>query len=384
MRVRPTTWWSCSSNSPIATACGSSASCVGREDHREGHALRLEAARSPRPCVRLAALRVAQVHDRLHHLAVLAALADRRDPRVVVAVDVERPAHARRSRRRTSASRCPTRRRSASAGSRRRTTSSASRRTSSSTSLPAESAQRNDTTASVIDSSRCWPPAPFARANSAAVIAWLAYSAVTLSAAVCRRNTGTPVVGIGLVGGEPAVGLDHGVVGAAVAVRTLGAEPGERRVDDVGVDGPDVVVAEAEPVHHARAGSSGSPRRTSAASRSTISTPSGCCRSSAIERFPRLHTRKKRAHAVDRDADPARDVADAGPFDLHHLGALVGEERGRVRTGERDREVEDADALQRAGSGGHATNSATRSARSTRSTAGSLRPHGRIPAVNTQ
>ena len=49
------------------------------------------------------------------------------------------------------------------------------------------------------------------------------------------------------------------------------------------------------------------------------------------------------------DADPARDVADAGAFDLHHVGALVGEQRGRVRAGERDREVEDADALQRAG-----------------------------------
>ena len=41
----------------------------------------------------------------------------------------------------------------------------------------------------------CWPPAPRSRANSAAVIACAAYSAVTLSAAVWRRNTGMPSAG---------------------------------------------------------------------------------------------------------------------------------------------------------------------------------------------
>ena len=66
---------------------------------------------------------------------------------------------------------------------------------SSSTSLAAESAHRNETTASIIESSMCWPPLPRSRANSAAVIACAAYSAVTLSAAVCRRNTGMPSSG---------------------------------------------------------------------------------------------------------------------------------------------------------------------------------------------
>jgi hypothetical protein len=35
--------------------------------------------------------------------------------------------------------------------------------------------------------------------------------------------------------------------------------------------------------------------------------------------------RVQRAHAVDGDADPAADVADARTFDLDHLGALVRE-----------------------------------------------------------
>ena len=72
------------------------------------------------------------------------------------------------------------------------------------------------------------------------MIACAAVSAVTLSAAVWRRNTGMPVVGIGLVGAEPAVGLDHRVVRAAVAVRAHRAEPGERRVDEVVVTGAQV------------------------------------------------------------------------------------------------------------------------------------------------
>ena len=88
--VRPTTWCSCSSNSPIATACGSSTSSAGREDHRERHPLAPRSAPSPRPCVRLAASRSTMSMIGFHHLAVLAPLADRRDPRVVVALDIER------------------------------------------------------------------------------------------------------------------------------------------------------------------------------------------------------------------------------------------------------------------------------------------------------
>ena len=74
---------------------------------------------------------------------------------------------------------------------------------SSSTSLAAESAQRNETTASIIESSTCWPPRPRSRANSAAVIAWLAYSAVTLSAAVWLQEGGHAVVGSAWFAAKP-------------------------------------------------------------------------------------------------------------------------------------------------------------------------------------
>ena len=52
----------------------------------------------------------------------------------------------------------------------------------------------------------------------------------------------------------------------------------------------------------------------------------------------------ERAHAVDRHADVATDVAEARTLDLHDVGTLIGQERDRVRTGERDREVDDPDA----------------------------------------
>ena len=41
-----------------------------------------------------------------------------------------------------------------------------------------------------MDNSRCWPPAPRWRANSAAVMAWQAVYAVTLSHTRCLRNLG--------------------------------------------------------------------------------------------------------------------------------------------------------------------------------------------------
>ena len=66
---------------------------------------------------------------------------------------------------------------------------------SSSTSLPAESAHRNETAASAIESSTCCPPAPRSRAKSAAVMACDANTAVTLSHTVWRTNTGTPPAG---------------------------------------------------------------------------------------------------------------------------------------------------------------------------------------------
>ena len=127
----------------------------------------------------------------------------------------------------------------------------ASRPTSSSTSLAAESAQRNDTTASIIDSSRCWPPRPFARANSAAVIACDAYSAVTLSAAVWRRNTGTPSAGSAWLAASPP----YAWITVSYALRSrygpTAPKPDSDTYTTSGLTAREVVVAEAELVHHA-------------------------------------------------------------------------------------------------------------------------------------
>ena len=170
------------------------------------------------------------------------------------------PGRCRRSRRPTSAWRCPSRRRTR-IGSKPATRLDGMLPSASiSTSLPAASTHRNDTTASSIDSSTCWPPAPRSRANSAAVMAWTAVSAVTLSAAVWRRKTGR-AVGSGLGVGQPGVGLDHGVVGRLAGVGTGRAEARERHVDELGVAPPAGRRSRGRPGRPRPAGSSGSARR---------------------------------------------------------------------------------------------------------------------------
>ena len=58
----------------------------------------------------------------------------------------------------------------------------------------AESGQRKAIEASIMATSRCWPPtSPRSRASSAAVMAWAAVQAVTLSQTSVRRSAGTPV-----------------------------------------------------------------------------------------------------------------------------------------------------------------------------------------------
>ena len=108
--------------------------------------------------------RVAAVHDLADELAVLRAFDDRRDARVVVAVDAERLAHAREvgvGGRRADA---PAVAEAERPEVLRRSSTAATPSASCSTSLPAASAQRNDTTASSIASCTCVPAArAFAR-----------------------------------------------------------------------------------------------------------------------------------------------------------------------------------------------------------------------------
>ena len=92
-RVRPATWWSGSSNSPMATACGSRVSSSGERIIANGHPLGLEARGGLRHR-QVGGHGVAQVHDRPSRSRCCDALADGGDARVVVAVDPEGAAHA--------------------------------------------------------------------------------------------------------------------------------------------------------------------------------------------------------------------------------------------------------------------------------------------------
>ena len=138
----------------------------------------------------------------------------------------------------------------------------------------------------------------------------------------------------------------------AVLVGALGPEPAERRVDHVGVERADGLVAEPDAIHHARSvvlHDHVGLRRQLRHDRDAL----GLLQVERDRPLAAVAREVQRAHAVDRHADPSTEVADAGPFDLHHVGALVGDERGRVGTGQRDREVEDADAAEWPGAFGH-------------------------------
>ena len=249
--------WSWSSNSPTATACGSSGSSAGERIIANGTRSASKRALASAMRERRGVLVAPSDDLGACRLAVLHALADRRDARIVVAVDVERAAHPGEVVRRRSASRCPNRRRSATAGSRRRSSRAAMPSASSSTSLPAESAHRNDTTASIIDSSTCWPPCAALAGEQRGGDRLRRVQRRHLVGRGLAQEHRDAVVGIGLVGGEAAVRLDHGVVRAAIAVRADRAEPGERHVDDVGVDRRARRRSRARACPSRRAGSSG-------------------------------------------------------------------------------------------------------------------------------
>ena len=68
--------------------------------------------------------------------------------------------------------------------------------------------------------------------------------------------------------------------------------------------------------------------------------------STAIERFPRLHMVYS-ALIPFTDTPTQRAMSPMpGALDLDDVGALVGEQRDRVRPGERDRAVDHPDAVQ--------------------------------------
>ncbi len=83
-------------------------------------------------------------------------------------------------------------------------------------------------------------------------------------------------------------------------------------------------------------------------SRSRISLPLGCLLSIVIERLLAVeHGEVEAVGALHVAQLAARDVADAGPLHLDHIGAHIGEELGAGRPRLHVREVENFDAVER-------------------------------------
>ena len=153
---------------------------------------------------------------------------------------------------------------------------------------------------------------------------------------------------VGLHRGQARVGLDHRVVGTLGRIRPGGPETGQRRVDEIVTAFAQRFVAEAEAVHHAGTEVLDDDVGPTGQLPGDLAPAFGveADRDRALATVAGL---VQRGDAVDRDPDPARDVADTGTFDLDHGCALIGEQRGGVGSGERSREVDDAHARHRTG-----------------------------------
>ena len=167
---------------------------------------------------------------------------------------------------------------------------------------------------------------------------------------VCHehRAAGGPIAIAGIAGERGVEAArrvdDHGVCGAAGGRAGL-AIPGDRAVDETGVERAERLGAEAEAIHHAGAevlhhhigfGDKALHQRDR-------------LRILQIEReaaFAGIELPEVGAVAGAQGGAHAHVVA-FGRFDLDDIGAEVGEQARAVRAGQHDREVEDADAIQR-------------------------------------
>ena len=162
------------------------------------------------------------------------------------------------------------------------------------------------------------------------------------------KEPGGFVVDARLVADEPRLGLDHRVVHPPVGVGAVGAEPGERGVDDAGVASRDVAVAETESFDHPRAhvlhehvGAGGEVEHDVATLR--------------VGAVHRDGTLTPVAH-LEQGRDPARRhahitalVPESGLLHLDGLGALVDQEGHRQRAGDGHAHLHDAYAVKGSG-----------------------------------
>ena len=127
------------------------------------------------------------------------------------------------------------------------------------------------------------------------------------------------------------------------------AVAGDRGIDDAGVDRPDRLVVEAEPLDDAGAEVLHAPRRPWRAASRSAARSAGFLRSSARLSLQRLMAWKMVESppiSVSREVEPARQVAAVGPLDLDHPGAEVLQPQRRVGPGEELAQVDDDDAVE--------------------------------------
>ena len=157
---------------------------------------------------------------------------------------------------------------------------------------------------------------------------------------------------------EPADRLDHEVVAGPIGRRPGGPVAADREMDELGVDGVERLVIEAEP--------------REPAGPEVLDEHVGVLERPAQDRpaVVRAQVEAERALvAVDREEigrgpsaggriphprrSPAAGRITLGRLDLDDVGTEVGEDHRAVRAGEDGREVDDADPAERAGRGCH-------------------------------
>ena len=142
--------------------------------------------------------------------------------------------------------------------------------------------------------------------------------------------------------------LRHYIVGGLVAIRTILAEAGERRIDQAGIDRGEVPGSQSQAIHHAGA----IVFHQHVALLRELEKDGPAALVLEVERQAALvavDAEEIDAFVVDARIKPSGLVAGLRPLDLDHIRAQGSEQPGAVGTGQHVRDIEDADALQRSG-----------------------------------
>ena len=119
---------------------------------------------------------------------------------------------------------------------------------------------------------------------------------------------------------------------------------GDGAIDDAGIDGPDRLVSKAQALHHAGPELFDQYVRVAKQRLQHLERPR--ILEVQADRFlaPVQH-QEAEAVLADEGRDDADLVADAGTFDLDHLGSRLGQDEARQGAGEMETEIEDFDVF---------------------------------------